>query len=193
MPNAPVDVVARLAKQRALLLSIFLAALFCSIGCTSSKPAAAHLPALKSRDTATDEARLAATAASRFEVITPEAQSLDAVTAAKTTFVVAPSQDIETWERARMFISLYTKDGIREDSMLDRGALLSNFTPGDSKESQDSYRYKIQKRYGRGGVQYLVTCSAAAKTATPQLAELNAKNAARFLSDGMLERTLLAE
>jgi len=121
---------------------------------------------------------------------TPEQQAREEVVAMPTDFEVSIEQDRYAWERARFFLENYgSGTGSPSNAVVkvvgSRRGLASS--PRDS-----SYVYEVFKDFNSTGYRYSVRC-------LPQgggemgAASLNAGNFARFIRDGKLEVSLLAQ
>jgi hypothetical protein len=121
---------------------------------------------------------------------TPQEQARDEVLATPTEFVVPLEQDRFAWERARFFLENYGSGGGASSNAVvkvvgSRRGLAS--APGDSR-----YTYEVFKDFISSGYRYSVKCLPSS-TGEVDNASLNAGNFARFIRDGKLEVSLLAQ
>jgi hypothetical protein len=121
---------------------------------------------------------------------TPEEQARQEVLITPTVFSVPFADDPYSWERARFFLENYVGGESRHASAVtkvvgDRWSLASN-------PAVQQYSYEVSKDAGEGGFTYQVSCVAGVGGDVGQ-AGLNAGNLARFIREGKLEVSLLAE
>lgn len=121
---------------------------------------------------------------------TPQEQARDEVLATPTEFVVPLEQDRYAWERARFFLENYGSGGGAPSNAVvkvigSRRGLAS--APGESH-----YAYEVFKDFISTGYRYSVKCLPMSNGEVDS-ASLNAGNFARFIRDGKLEVSLLAQ
>lgn len=160
-----------LHATRHLVLSLFLSAVMSVVGCAAPQPPNPPTPHFE------------------VEVETVEAQALAEVLATATTFVVPYEEEQAAWERVRLFLSSYASEQTVSAVRAGGGAVTLSSTP--KRGSQDGYRYQIGKRVVSGGLEYTVQAFPVAPHGKRQFAERNARNLARFIRSGTLERSLL--
>lgn len=118
------------------------------------------------------------------EVQTVEEQALEEVLAAPTDFTVASVEADAAWARAALFFDRYTSTGGVFTSTREAEVLASRGGPA-------SYRYEVVRAPAGAAYRFQVRCSP--RGGAPSLAERNARNLARFIRDGNLELSLLAQ
>ena len=122
------------------------------------------------------------------EVVTVEQQALAEIEAAPLDFVVPLERDTRAWERARTFFELYAAPQSGKTLASPEDLRISN-----SGDPLAKYVYYVERMPHRQGVRYTVRCQANAPGADSYLADRNARNLARFIRDGTLERSLLEQ
>lgn len=110
--------------------------------------------------------------------------ALQEVMATPTEFFIPVEEDRFAWGRARMFFE--QKEGAKPSII----STPSHTEVSNSNTKGDKYLYRVIRQPAAGGFQYTVTCRPRLATGA-NLCKRNAKNVARFVKDGSLERTLL--
>ncbi len=123
----------------------------------------------------------------RIEVITVEQQALEEVARTPLTFVVPLLKDEASWERARSFFDLYLGSSPERREPYSVGEYLMT----NSGRGAGRYIYEVERVPEREGMRYTVSCFVHGPDGDAVLAERNARNLARFIKDGTLERSLL--
>ena len=120
---------------------------------------------------------------SDVEVSTVEDQALEDVSKSSTDFMIDFYQNSVAWERAQSFFDYYLK----QPGILRTHSLISNANiPGGP------FEYTVTRQPGVKGVYYSVKCVPSPfNSAKVPNAIRNARNFARFIKDGTLERSLL--
>ncbi|WKZ56763.1 MAG: hypothetical protein QY326_08515 [Bdellovibrionota bacterium] len=134
-----------------------------------------------------------------FEVVTVEEQAKAAVAEMPTEFGVPIENDTAAWSRARYFLNSYTESGVRLDEPLPGGGWrLSNYQRIDgsskqpaAKKNSDRFEYLILKKPQGDMLLYRVLCRPGTAARTISNCQENARNVARFISEGNLELSLL--
>lgn len=120
------------------------------------------------------------------QVETVEDQALAAVEATAPDFVVPLSESEDAWARAHLFITQYAAgDGVARDAG-PSGMVLSN-----ESNTAERFTYRIERRFEPRGYRFSVTCAPRATSGSRAAADINARNAARFIREGTLEVSLL--
>lgn len=136
-------------------------------------------------------ADLSQAAAHGLEVAaTPEQQAREEVLAMPTDFEVSVEQDRYAWERARFFLENYgAGTGAPSNAVV---KVVGSRRGLASSPKETSYVYEVFKDFNSNGYRYSVRCvpSPGGEMAA---ASLNAGNFARFIRDGKLEVSLLAQ
>lgn len=109
------------------------------------------------------------------------------VMATPTDFTVDSGDDRRSWERARVFFTQFTASSkpVRE-VYGSKMRVLSN-----DNNDQTKYHYTVERSEAPQGYRYRVTCDAVGG-ARDDKSVRNAKNLARFIRQGNLEASLLA-
>lgn len=136
-----------------------------------------------------------------FEVVGVEEQAKSAVAQSPTEFGVRIEDDAAAWSRARYFLSHYTDSGVRIDEAIPGGGRrLSNYqrpATAPSREqptkNSDRYEYLVLKRPQGDMYVYRVVCRPRAAIPAKAHCQDNARNVARFISEGNLELSLLKQ
>ena len=126
-----------------------------------------------------------ATPSPLLEVITAEEELLASVAAHPTSFTIPFEQDPQSWMRATTFFKFYLKESVP------KGAVnkLTNWN-----NTQAPYRYSITKNPTSGGYSYHIACTAnPTQGGRPEAQQRNAQNVARFIREGVLELSILAQ
>ena len=121
---------------------------------------------------------------------TPEQQAREEVLATPTDFDISIEQDRYAWERARFFLENYgSGTGSPSNAVV---KVVGSRRGLASSPRESSYVYEVFKDFNSSGYRYSVRCvpSGAGEMAA---ASLNAGNFARFIRDGKLEVSLLAQ
>jgi len=122
-----------------------------------------------------------------IEVETIEDQAIAEVLGAPTEFVVTFSDDHHSWERAILFLERHTsKQAFQYISSPQEMIIVSNHGA-----VQDNYWYNVEKASHPEGWFYRVK-AVSAGAGSHHLADRNARNLARFIRNGILERSLIA-
>lgn len=98
----------------------------------------------------------------------------------RTSFVLNPKDDLEAWVRARYFFQTYVGGH----------PIISDYEFFSDVSAGDPLVFQVLRRKTTQGAVYDVSCSAVEESQL-QMAQLNAKNLARFLENGMLAVELL--
>lgn len=98
----------------------------------------------------------------------------------QTSFVANPKEDLEAWVRARYFFQTYVGGH----------PIISDYEFFSDVSSGDPLVFQVLRRKTNQGAVYDVSCSAVEESQL-RTAQLNAKNLARFLENGMLAVELL--
>jgi hypothetical protein len=121
----------------------------------------------------------ACAAGPQIEVISRDQQILEEVDEAPTQFTVPKQGDREVWNRAHFFFHDYTGGAAKVTSHE-----ITTSAPGSS------YHYRVTRSPERNDlIHYEVSCTPV--KGDEAYAQRNARNLARFLKDGHLERSLL--
>lgn len=121
-----------------------------------------------------------------IEIETVEQQARQAVAAAPLEFTVPLRESDEAWARAVIFFSQYTSAAGRVREAGSRVLVIST-----ESDSADPYRYSVRREITPNGYLFSVICVPNGDSATPELAERNGRNLARFIGEGTLEVSLL--
>jgi hypothetical protein len=123
------------------------------------------------------------------ERVTVDQQALEEVLKTPLNFSVDRAKADQAWDRARMFFEFFIAQGNAKPEELyeARPAWISNERIPDQK-----YSYRIARQESSAQVSFLVKCIARPMAGgTPEKAEQNARNLARFMQYGYLEVSLL--
>jgi hypothetical protein len=115
------------------------------------------------------------------EVVTAKDLAKQEVMAATTAFELDAAKDGEAWSRAQIFIKAY-----RNEPLADGSAFATKLTSSNPKSE---FTYNISKNRVGQVYAYDVTCTSN-KQPNSEVAELNAKNLARFITTGTFEQSL---
>ncbi len=154
-------------------------------GCS---PAVVPYSPLTSSTPALQEQRVSAShGAWHVEVESVEQQALNAILAMPAQFVIDFSENYYAWERAQLFFDLNTSERAVLVDPESGSEVVSN-----RNGSYDNFWYSVKRSPTNEGVLYRVsvvprTPSEAARTD----AVINAGNLARFIRDGILERSFI--
>jgi len=122
-----------------------------------------------------------------IEVETIEDQAIAEILSTPTEFVVTYSDDHYSWERAMIFLQSHTsKQSFQHISSPQEMVIVSNHGA-----MQDNYWYNVEKASHPEGWFYRVKVLPAG-AGSHHLADRNARNLARFIRNGILERSLIA-
>ncbi len=131
----------------------------------------------------TSPARYALSPDATYEFETVTEQAVSAVDSASTKFNVDPATARYVWERAEFFYRHYL--GLSEKIAFTSN---SKVLGGSDKHG---YQWNVTGGIAEETGNFVVGCEARGNAASSKLAELNAKNLARFLNTGTLEVDLL--
>ena len=120
-----------------------------------------------------------------IEHISVKEQALAEISETPLEFAVAFDRNVEAWQRAVTFFSLYANRGSTGNFVEKENEISSVAGPASS------YDYVVKRAFTQSGVNYTVNCRAAGNQASSFIAERNARNLARFIRDGTLELSLL--
>lgn len=118
-------------------------------------------------------------------------QAAAEVAATPPTFSVSIDEDSASWMRAKLFFEKFlttesgTKTPVITKIMGRKWVLLS------SPSVAGNYSYEVAKDELPGAFRYHVQCTQRNNLGQQQVAEMNARNVARFIRDGKLEISLL--
>lgn len=125
------------------------------------------------------------------ELVTVEDQARATLLETPTDFVVPYTADQDAWERTLFFFKHYTELETPYIRLLPNDVTqISN-----SRQPEGSqYIYTVQRIPVHSGMKYSVRCAPRAQANEGAVvADLNARNAARFIRIGELERTLFVQ
>jgi len=121
------------------------------------------------------------------EVETITDQAIAEILNTPTEFVVSFPDDHHSWERAMLFLDKHTtRKSVQHIMDPEELLIVSNYG-----ETRDSYWYNIEKISHPEGWLYRIR-AVPALSGNHQLADRNARNLARFIRNGILERSLIA-
>ena len=119
----------------------------------------------------------------QYERVSAQEEMLGLVREAPRDFFVPAAGDGPVWGRVAIFFREYL--GVERPSRVENSLSSSAILSG--KASGGSYAYTVERTPHGTGFQYKIICSGP----NPSHGELAAKNLARFLRDGNLERSLV--
>jgi hypothetical protein len=121
---------------------------------------------------------------------TVDDQARELVANTQTYFQMNLDDAPAAWDRAKLFLEKYlSADGSRAGVVTKIVGARWGLSNGSS--STGSYVYEVWREDVQDGYKFKVSCKPK-QGASAQLAELNARNLARFIQDGRLELSLLA-
>ena len=142
------------------------------------------LPSCSTTGTSPDKSKVI------VEVETIKDQALKEIQSTPTDFFITTSENMEAWERARLFFANY----LGLNSLNSAEAIVGNtYVLTNRHLAPKSYFYEIRKQPFGEGFNYSVQCTAKTSKAHASLAKRNAQNVARFIKDGTLELSLLEQ
>ena len=120
-----------------------------------------------------------------IEVVTAEQLIDEEIAKANTEFMVPFSDDEIAWSRTRIFFERYLNG--------EPGEFTINRNRAQNKPTESArFYYSVSREPLDDGMQYHVSCNPVQPT-DRVYADRNAKNLARFISEGTLELTLLVQ
>jgi hypothetical protein len=119
-----------------------------------------------------------------IESVDVPGQALSEIISTDTQFMVPHEKNEPAWERARAFFCYYSST---PGSFQVEDTLLTNQT-----EAAARFWCEVTRRNAADGVLYTVACGDR-RDGVGALVDRNARNLARFIQAGILERSLLAE
>lgn len=120
----------------------------------------------------------------RLEAIPPQVEILDQVRKTPTEFVMPVSESRYAWERAELFFKKHTAESQFSAGKGD-AIILSN--PGKSER----INYAVERRSIPAGPKFSVRCSANSGSVPQEEINIQCRNLARFIRDGVLEETFI--
>lgn len=121
-----------------------------------------------------------------LEVVTVEEQALEDVMASPRFFTVPLKGDFDAWRRASLFFNMYLNEA--SSIPFDADRIVS------SRRKGAQYVYEVKRKNLKNGVKYQVFCYPVTISAEKaSLADRNARNLARFIREGTLERMFLEQ
>jgi len=126
-----------------------------------------------------------------YELITIEQQIVEAVMASPKEFIVPFSNEQAAWERVLYFFREYADLQTPFITSLASNTIqITN--QHDAAKTGKPYIYMVEKFPVSGGMKFRIHCIPNGNRGTRDLADTNARNVARFIRDGTLERSILA-
>lgn len=101
------------------------------------------------------------------------------------TFVLDYYENTYAWERAKIFFKEHTTSFLGERKISAEKTLLSNI-----ESSKDRYAFEVERSKIPEGFKYQINCFMNELSGEDR-SDLNARNLARFIQKGQLERSLL--
>lgn len=129
-------------------------------------------------------------------VVSPKEQAIEEIQNTPKEFVVDHSEALITEQRLNIFLSQYLPNeshGIPANSadVVSRKAAFGG--PMVHVARSSNFLYTITQSFTQDGLRYQVKCASVAAGKGKIEADLNARNLARFIKDGMLEVSVLAK
>jgi|GEM_PF-4646490 len=126
-----------------------------------------------------------------YELITAQDQLVEDVRNTPKEFIVPYTQEQAAWDRVLYFFSQYA--GLKTPFITSLSSNIVQITNRhDKSASVPAYFYMIEKFPVAQGVKFRVHCFPNGDRGSRDLAETNARNVARFVKEGRLERSILA-
>lgn len=121
------------------------------------------------------------------EYYSPKDLALQEVMKSPTQFPILHEEDYYVWERAKIFMTKYTKGVAWENEISGLHIMTS-----DAENNDESFHYQVSKRMTGEGYTYTVNCFTWDHQETPT-SLLNAKTLSRFMRRGELEADLIVK
>jgi len=120
-----------------------------------------------------------------YERVTMEEALREEVANSPVSFVLNHYESNYAWERAKIFFKEHTTGFLGERKVSPDKLLLSNI-----ESAKDKYVYEVERSRSAEGFRYHITCFSNEFAGLDQ-SQVNARNLARFIRMGQLERSLL--
>lgn len=122
---------------------------------------------------------------SNIEVVTQLEQSKEEILETPLQFPVALEAESSAWGRARAFFDLYLRPKYPKIEVREQAHQIQN------RDKSTPFTYRVARQLGAGEMVFTVSCELQSPSRSADSCDMNARNLARFIQRGVLERELL--